>query len=218
LPTKPFPYTTDIFVHTGDIVSKEGPVPGADHAFSFSTCSQLSVTGRYVNNKLKPIYLRFNQAIVTEANRAEIVLEKMVFLFLLLYSSNFDKKWCPTLTPAHPGKWVLQDTKTIVFMPEEPLRKSSKYTVKVPGILSSVFNEPLGKDYSFEFATPMIKEVSQIPETLATLSNNPILLLEFDQLIEPEQAVKLVKFKIGNIITGKLFVLQTFHINIIRDK
>lgn len=62
------------------------------------------------------------------------------------------------------------------------------------------------KESLFEFSTPTIQVISPFPvnNIHLPLPTNVILLLRFDQRIEQEEAVKLIKFKVGGILTGSL--------------
>jgi len=95
---------------------------------------------------------------------------------------------------------------TLIFNPEDPWNKSTKYTIKVVAGVSSVYQEILEKESLFEFSTPTIQVISPFPvnNIHLPLPTNVILLLRFDQRIEQEEAVKLIKFKVGGILTGSL--------------
>jgi hypothetical protein len=83
------------------------------------------------------------------------------------------------------------------------LSNSTKYVVtvlhyccyvnhlQVPAAASSIGNEPLGKDFAFEFLSPTVKILQVLPlSNTHNVKLNPIIFVAFDQRMAPEDVIK----------------------------
>ena len=61
--------------------------------------------------------------------------------------------------------------------------------------------DTLPKEISQEIKTPAIRVLNLYMSS--SLSTNPIILVEFDQIVDSEQIVKIIKFKVGGIFGKK---------------
>jgi hypothetical protein len=130
--------------------------------------------------------------------------------------------WRPIITPEPPkGTWLLQRTPhnasvTLIFNPEEPWSRSTKYVVKVPAGITSIYGETLAKDSVFEFSTPTIQFVTPCPvnNIHAPLPPSPIVIIRFDQKIDPEEVIKTVKVRVGGLLTGQLVPVYPALVNV----
>jgi hypothetical protein len=99
--------------------------------------------------------------------------------------------------PKGEGQWRLNGLDTILYdCSNAEFSNSEKYKVTVPASATSNLEEILGKEFSFEFSTPLINFKSCVPSSgITTLS--PIMIAVFDQKIHPPDAVKSIRFDLS---------------------
>lgn len=82
---------------------------------------------------------------------------------------------------------------SLIFNPEEKWKRSTKYNVRVPVGISSIYKELLAKESYLEFSTPTIQVEKPMPVTNVSLPvrTNQVFVVRFDQPVQPEEVVKV---------------------------
>lgn len=203
--TKPFPRSAKVTVKMGPIISKEGPLrPTEDFTFSFFTITGLTAKV-HITSASQPfaaIYIVFNQSISENDDIAMLT-------------------WRPHITPDPPqGNWIMQRSPyttdiSLIFTPEVKWKRSTKYTVKVPAGVISVYKEALPRESIMEFSTPttQVEKPFPITNTSFPVKTNPVLVVKFDQIIDPEEVIKVSNNTAFNFnFTKRLLNLKLVHL------
>lgn len=108
------------------------------------------------------------------------------------------------LDPQPPGEWRWLGTRTLMFQPDGRMPMATEYTVTVPAGTRSTVGGTLAEDYRLRFATPPPKLVRYEP-TDGPHDLEPVLLLAFDQAIDPEVVLAHTRLRASD---GKGLTLQ----------
>ncbi|WP_027329130.1 Ig-like domain-containing alpha-2-macroglobulin family protein [Marinimicrobium agarilyticum] len=91
-----------------------------------------------------------------------------------------------SIKPQVEGQWRWLDTKSLVFEPDaEALPMATEYTVSVAQDITSVNGDKLSDPVQWQFATAPLQVTGFYPESDAPTSNKPVLVLVFNQAINP---------------------------------
>src|SRR5690606_37658001 len=89
----------------------------------------------------------------------------------------------------------------LTFNHQQEWPKSTTYEIKLcQGFASSL--DALPVDALFKFSTPVLSIVSVYP-TGGIQSTDPIMVVRFNQRVEPNAILKCISFNIGGILFGK---------------
>jgi hypothetical protein len=104
--------------------------------------------------------------------------------------------WRPKIEPPppSPGQWQLA-LDTLVFVPDSAWKLSTMYTVTVPAGVASIHKDSLLKDAVSHFTTPLVRALRFSPAGYL-LPVEPTLMVEFDQIVDPEEIVHFISFKV----------------------
>ncbi len=106
---------------------------------------------------------------------------------LSAHSEQLTEKPPVTITPSVEGDWRWVDTRTLVFEPEAGrFPMATEYTVEVDGRFASAAGLSLGEDTDWHFATPPLQIEQTHPGAEEPVSQQPVLVLVFNQPIDPE--------------------------------
>jgi hypothetical protein len=115
----------------------------------------------------------------------------------------------PIVIPAEPlnSKWRMINEFSLVLQldPEHPWKKSTKYVVKVPSGVASIYGTKLIKDVTWEFLTATPHLIDSWPTEDRLQSTVPVLVAQFDQEIEPEEIVKVISVKEDSLARFGIF-------------
>ncbi len=102
--------------------------------------------------------------------------------------------------PSLPGTWRWLGTKTLTFEYDskliDRLPKATEYRVTVPAGTKSVTGGALAESVAWTFKTPPPKVVSTYPDD-SPQPVDPLLFIAFDQRIEPEAVLKVIRVSAG---------------------
>ncbi|MDX9719562.1 MAG: alpha-2-macroglobulin family protein [Myxococcota bacterium] len=98
-----------------------------------------------------------------------------------------------TITPLVQGEWSWTDPRTLSFRSEGGLPMATEYVVSVPAGTRSALGNALAEDFELRFATPPISLVAHLPDKYTPTSTQPLLLLEFDQQIDPDALLPFIQ-------------------------
>lgn len=96
------------------------------------------------------------------------------------------------LTPAVPGRWRWLGTRTLLFEPEGRFPMATEFAVEIPAGTSAVSGRALAAAKRWKFTTPPAQVKSFAPQGTA-VSRNPLLLVTFDQRIDPAAVLKTIR-------------------------
>jgi uncharacterized protein YfaS (alpha-2-macroglobulin family) len=96
------------------------------------------------------------------------------------------------ITPFVPGRWRWLGTKTLTFNPERRFPLATEFSVEIPGGIESASGKALAKPTSWKFRTSAPSAVSFSPSG-NNVSRSPLMVAQFDQEIDQETAIKLVR-------------------------
>ena len=88
------------------------------------------------------------------------------------------------LVPEPAGKWRWLGTRTVMFAPEKRFPMATEYSVEIPAGTKSMSGNALAKEEKWTFTTPPPTVKSKYPEGDSE-PLDPIMFIEFDQMIEP---------------------------------
>ncbi len=109
--------------------------------------------------------------------------------------SQIDKMPIPVqLTPTPPGKWRWLGTQTLMFVPDKRFPMATRYRVTIPAGTKAASGQALAKEESQEFSTPSLQMTTQLP-TYGPQSLDPLILMGFNQDIQPEALLKSIQIK-----------------------
>jgi len=116
------------------------------------------------------VSVTFNQAMIPLATLSDLAAEEVPM----------------TLEPQpENGRWRWLGTKTLVFEGKSRLPGATRYRATVPGDAVSVSGSPLGRDFSWSFATPPAQATAFYPQSGATQFRDTAMAIAFDQKIDP---------------------------------
>lgn len=98
------------------------------------------------------------------------------------------------LTPTPAGNWRWLGTRTLVFEPETRFPAATDYRVEVRGGLIAANGNVLAEPLEFQFNTPAVEITGSTPAGEA-VNLNPLILLEFDQRVEPERIAEFISLR-----------------------
>ena len=105
------------------------------------------------------------------------------------------------IEPELPGTWRWLGTNTLTFEYDstqiDRLPKATSYQVTVPAGIKSVTGGVLNDEVRWSFETPAPTLVQKYPEGIPQ-KLDPLIYLEFDQLIDPEAVLKTIQLYAGN--------------------
>jgi len=105
------------------------------------------------------------------------------------------------IEPELPGTWRWLGTNTLTFEYDstqiDRLPKATSYQVTVPAGIKSVTGAVLNDEVRWSFETPAPTLVQKYPEGIPQ-KLDPLIYLEFDQLIDPEAVLKTIQLYAGN--------------------
>lgn len=104
------------------------------------------------------------------------------------------------LSPQPSGKWRWVGTKTLVFEPEGRFPMATDYSVTVPAATRSASGSLLEAGKSWNFATPPPTITSSYPGKNQTQTRDPLMFVEFDQRIDPDSVLKMIKIRAGALV------------------
>lgn len=97
------------------------------------------------------------------------------------------------VTPALPeGKWRWLGTKTLIFDAKTRLPMSTKFNVRVPAGIKSATGKALEEEFIWTFTTSPPSIVNHFPSEGMITNRNPVIFIEFDQKINPEEMLKSI--------------------------
>ena len=146
--------------------------PAEENAFvpNTATANALQIVAATPNGNLETvteIAVAFSQPMIGISSQKEV-------------NENIPVK----LSPSAKGKWRWLGTNTLVFNAETRLPKATTYTATIKAGTKSAVGGTLEKDYSWKFSTNPVKVVS-FSAADKTVERDEILLVEFDQVINP---------------------------------
>lgn len=101
------------------------------------------------------------------------------------------------LEPQPPGHWRWVGTQTLVFEPEAGrFPMATLFQATIPAGVRSVAGQQLQQPVEWAFQTPPLRVKTSFPEQAAT-SLQPLLLLEFDQRIDPTEVLHSLSLEAG---------------------
>ncbi len=103
-----------------------------------------------------------------------------------------------TLTPEPPGRWEWLGTQTLLYKPIDRMPMATDYTVLVPTGTRSATGATLAESVQWKFATPAVTVVRSHPQGQTSLE--PLMLVEFDQAIDPNAVLATTELK-GSVVT-----------------
>ncbi len=94
------------------------------------------------------------------------------------------------IEPDVQGAWRWIGTRTLVFEPDAPrLPMATRFDVRVDPELSAADGQTLGREFRWQFQTPALELVSAYP-TGTGVNLEPVILLSFNQRVEPESLLE----------------------------
>ena len=100
---------------------------------------------------------------------------------------------------------------SLIFTPNQKWTKSTRYIIKVPASISSIYKETLPRESLLEFFTPTIQVEKPIPlnNVFLPVKTIPFFIVRFDQKIQLEEVIKVVKFKVINVVADAANAMQS---------
>eukprot|EP01080_Neovahlkampfia_damariscottae_P009738 gene9738-2065_t len=95
------------------------------------------------------------------------------------------------ISPKVEGKFRWIGTKSLLFEPKFRFNQSTLYSCVIKKGTKSQNDLKLSKDVKWTFETPTVKITKSLPN--ATVFESPVFYLHFDQKIEPEKMIKIIK-------------------------
>jgi len=96
------------------------------------------------------------------------------------------------ISPSVAGKWRWLGTRTLVFNPEKRFPLASEFSVTIADGTKSSSGKTLDKEVAWQFRTVSPKVTSFSPSGSGT-SRSPLMVAQFDQEIDREKAIALVR-------------------------
>ncbi|MBI4748407.1 MAG: hypothetical protein HY774_07940 [Acidobacteria bacterium] len=102
------------------------------------------------------------------------------------------------LEPQPPGRWRWVGTQTLIFEPEAGrFPMATLFQATIPAGVRSVTGHQLEQPTEWTFQTPPLQVKTSFPTQAAT-SFQPVVLLEFDQRIDPQAVLRSLSLEAGN--------------------
>ncbi|HET8675558.1 MAG TPA: Ig-like domain-containing protein, partial [Blastocatellia bacterium] len=101
------------------------------------------------------------------------------------------------LTPQPEGRWRWIGTKTLLFEPVGRFPMATDYRIEVPAATKSATGATLASAKRWSFKTPPPTVKSSYP-TGEPFKRDPLMFVEFDQLIVPADVLKTVRVRAAN--------------------
>lgn len=102
------------------------------------------------------------------------------------------------ITPNLPGRWVWLGTQTLTFEADDTavdrLPMATEYTVTIPAGTTSMSGGELAETVSWTFSTPPVQMIQSYPQN-SSQPVEPLIFIEFDQLIEPSAVLDTIKLE-----------------------
>ncbi len=105
-----------------------------------------------------------------------------------------------TLEPAPQGQWRWVGSKTLLFEPDPRFPQATEYTAEVPAGTESARGATLDEAYGWTFRTPPVAVAdfrpgvpSTDPHDMPVTDRQPVIVITFDQRVEPEAVLRTVK-------------------------
>lgn len=116
-----------------------------------------------------------------------------------------------TIEPAIPGKWRWVGAKTLMFEPEASrFPMATEYKVTIPAGTKSANGQVLDKAVTWSFATPAPTVEAAWPHnTYDTHRLDQVMVLRFNQRIDPQTALSNVYIKTGRVLGYATPVMAT---------
>jgi uncharacterized protein YfaS (alpha-2-macroglobulin family) len=100
------------------------------------------------------------------------------------------------LSPLPPGQWRWVGTQTLLFEPAERFPMATRYEVEIPAGTRSAIGGTLAETKRWTFGTPAPEVEDFYPANEASgTSRNPLFFLEFNQRINPAEALKFISLR-----------------------
>ncbi len=104
------------------------------------------------------------------------------------------------LTPQPDGRWRWIGTKTLLFEPTGRFPMATDYRIEVPAATKSATGATLASAKRWSFKTPA-PTVKQSYPTGGPFKRDPLIFVEFDQLIDPAAVLKSIRVRAANANT-----------------
>lgn len=98
------------------------------------------------------------------------------------------------IAPAVRGRFRWVGARTLLFEPETRFAMATDFRVTVGAEARSISGRALGEPKEFQFSTPPPRLIGSLP-TGQSVPLDPVMVLVFDQRIEPEEAVKSIRLE-----------------------
>jgi len=100
-----------------------------------------------------------------------------------------------TIKPDIKGDYTWLDTRTLRFEAQPGFAQATNYTVKIGTSLKSHSGNQLKAPYSFKFKTPAVRLKYYFPNTNQSVSQTPIIFLNFSVPVDPASLLEHVYLK-----------------------
>ncbi len=106
------------------------------------------------------------------------------------------------ISPDIPGQWRWLGTRTLIFEPAaERLPMATQFTVDVPAGVKSAAGKALSASVVWQFNTPPVQLLQSYPAGTG-VDLQPVLLMIFNQRIDPEKLLPFIQLQAGKQTVG----------------
>jgi len=128
------------------------------------------------------------------------------------------------ISPRPEGSWRWVGTRTLLFepapfetvpsknldgkTPKNRFPMATRYRVKIPAGTKSIRGNTLGQESSWTFSTPAAKLKHQFPGNKTVSARHPVIVLVFDQRVDPKAVLPHVELRSAKPNTSKTFALR----------
>lgn len=107
------------------------------------------------------------------------------------------------LSPKVPGKYRWLGTKTVSFVPDEPLPAATQFSARVPGTAKGMSGEPLGADFTWTFKTRLPRVLNVSPSNYERWAGrDTTIVLQYNQPVDAESVAKHLTITAGKKKVG----------------
>jgi uncharacterized protein YfaS (alpha-2-macroglobulin family) len=169
---------------TGNIITTPFPAAETVEPPAVTTSDKLDVLRFAPEGEVtlaQPLSVTFSQPMVAVASAGEAVTENLPV----------------RLTPQPEGKWRWVGTKTLLFEPTGRFPMATAYKVEIPAGTKSATGASLSVSKNWTFATPAPLVKSTYPNDKQAQPRQPLLFVEFDQFINPQDVTQSIRIQAG---------------------